>query len=537
MISKIKFIEYRKFKDIEVSFSKGINIISGINGTCKTSLLHIIANSFKKVKKNDAFIDFNKLNVMVNPKIETLAKQARTYSDPNKNVKGILYTVEYFDKRKLSFRKKNDSVGSDANTRFRVIPKYESHKNEKLPSVPIIYLGLTRLIPFQQIEDKSFKMSSINVPEEVINDTISIYNELLNEKIIIDNKNDFVNFENIKKRINFKTDSKEIDSNTISDGQDNLYSIATALASLKYINIQKISQESILLIDELDATLHPDLQIRLLDKLYHYSKSYNIQVVSTTHSIDIVEKSLNNMRRNKEYNVIYITNKNKLEVDILGKDDLNIEIIKSKLYCININDLYSDKIVIISEDKEAQLFLNELFISFGEKDKCFEKIRKRLYIAESTIGCGNIINIFSSESNKKIFSEKQIGIVDGDCNNNKVLLDNNLIKLPGDDSPEILLFKYCKCKDDSNSDNFFNKNQFNNENAYDYNFYQQHLKTKINECIEKSDREKNKQLFNSYLDYFVYVMKYWIDENNQSETVKRFKCNIEALYNKILSKS
>ena len=39
MISKLKIIEYRKLKNILINFSKNINVISGTNGTCKSSLV------------------------------------------------------------------------------------------------------------------------------------------------------------------------------------------------------------------------------------------------------------------------------------------------------------------------------------------------------------------------------------------------------------------------------------------------------------------------------------------------------------------
>ncbi|WP_221018889.1 AAA family ATPase, partial [Klebsiella pneumoniae] len=50
MIKTIKIHKYRKLENISFNFENGINIISGTNGTCKTSLLHIISNSFKAPK-------------------------------------------------------------------------------------------------------------------------------------------------------------------------------------------------------------------------------------------------------------------------------------------------------------------------------------------------------------------------------------------------------------------------------------------------------------------------------------------------------
>lgn len=47
MVETIKFVKYKKFNEITLGFSDNINVIAGANGTCKTSLLHIISNSFK----------------------------------------------------------------------------------------------------------------------------------------------------------------------------------------------------------------------------------------------------------------------------------------------------------------------------------------------------------------------------------------------------------------------------------------------------------------------------------------------------------
>ncbi|HDR1474452.1 TPA: AAA family ATPase, partial [Pasteurella multocida] len=49
MIKRIYFKHYRKLQDFSLDFSKEINVISGENGTCKSSILHIVSNAFQKV--------------------------------------------------------------------------------------------------------------------------------------------------------------------------------------------------------------------------------------------------------------------------------------------------------------------------------------------------------------------------------------------------------------------------------------------------------------------------------------------------------
>jgi recombinational DNA repair ATPase RecF len=47
MLKSINFLHYRKIQNIEMRFKNGINAISGENGTCKSSILHIIGNSYQ----------------------------------------------------------------------------------------------------------------------------------------------------------------------------------------------------------------------------------------------------------------------------------------------------------------------------------------------------------------------------------------------------------------------------------------------------------------------------------------------------------
>ena len=127
MIKSIKFIQYRKLKNISFQFSEGVNIISGSNGTCKSSILYIISNSFKQVtQKNTRLSDkaslktIKQINKLINPKIETLTKGDKQYNNPAKDVKGTLYECTYLNDLTINFRRHN----SKQDSRYAVKPKY-----------------------------------------------------------------------------------------------------------------------------------------------------------------------------------------------------------------------------------------------------------------------------------------------------------------------------------------------------------------------------------------------------------------------------
>ncbi|EBT0961245.1 AAA family ATPase, partial [Salmonella enterica] len=47
MIKNIDFVSFKKLKGINLPFDSHLNVISGTNGACKTTLLHLISNAFQ----------------------------------------------------------------------------------------------------------------------------------------------------------------------------------------------------------------------------------------------------------------------------------------------------------------------------------------------------------------------------------------------------------------------------------------------------------------------------------------------------------
>jgi len=440
MIEKLSIVRYRKLKDIELSFSHGVNILSGTNGTCKSSILHIISNSFQAVKKTDSRLRdadslecINKINSICNPKIESLTRGDKKHNDPAPGHKGELYSVTLTDKKRFSFRRHNSPKAS----RYAVKPPYKAGQSESLYPIPIIYLGLFRLFPYGEFQqdDNASKIRKA-LPQKYLEDIASLYKEFTGFDVAYTCQQ---NMGEIKKRAEFSTDKEGIDSNTVSAGEDNLFIILTAVVSLKYY-FQSLNEnreqkiESILLIDELDASLHPAFQIKLLEFFEEYSNQYKMQVYFTTHSFSLLKEAFR-----KKHTVIYLQERFDSVVPMQDADIFKIEMnLQQKLR----RDMYfPSKIPIFTEDEEARSLLKEIFDYFSRVDNNgFARVQSYFHFVDASVGASNLTSIFKDRMLLRS-TLRSICILDGDDNTD---IHNCIMTLPGGECPEIFAIEHAR---------------------------------------------------------------------------------------------
>lgn len=532
-------MRYRKMKDLEFQFTDGINVISGTNGTCKTSLLHIISNSFQAVTKTCDWIQdpnciyiINKVNSILNPKIERLTKGDKKFNDPANGHKGTLLKVEYYNYSTLDFRKHI----SPKNNRYSIKPYYGKGNQDSLPYCPIIYLGLSRLFPFGEFQnEETVKSINNSLPKEYQDEISKIYEDFTHLKVFSSAPQQMGD---IKVRSDFSSEKEGVDSNTISDGEDNLFILLTALISLKYYFNSITSKnyiESILLIDELDGTLHPSFQYKILNLFRKFAQEFKIQIIFTTHSLSILEYALQ-----KKDNVIYLID-NVTTVKRIEAPD----IYKIKMYLHNItdNDIYSGKkIPIFSEDAEARVFLNILFDFFTENYEGFSKVRNYFHIVNVNIGAKNILNIFEDIYLLKS-TMQSICILDGD-QHNKRDLNKHITVLPGIFSPEKLIMNYSVTLFEADDPFWIEPSILSC--GYGKIYYLDKIKPdfdsidiKIQELkkngisIHGKERELRKKIFEKHERFFELLFRHWINNPNNRNLIDPFYNDLHILFKKV----
>ena len=157
----------------------------------------------------------------------------------------------------------------------------------KIP-LPTIYLGMTRVLPVGEAEPgtasshaKSMHKDDAQLIADFINNVIS--GNKANASTITAQR-----IKNTGKMSGQPTHG--FDARCVSLGQDSLGSIALALASFKKLQREwRDYPGGLLIIDELDAGLHPHAIGALVKTLKKYAKSLELQIVATTHSPKLIE--------------------------------------------------------------------------------------------------------------------------------------------------------------------------------------------------------------------------------------------------------
>jgi AAA15 family ATPase/GTPase len=539
MIKKISISQFRKLKDLEFEFIKGINIISGSNGTCKTSLLHIVSNSFQAVNKSCSWIQeprcldiLNKVNSATNHKIESLTKGDKQHNDPANGHQGTLLTVEYINRGPLPFRKHNSKI----NNRYAVKPYYPRGTSESLPYCPVVYLGLARLFPFGEFKNEdALEGIKKSLPSEYQQEIADLYTSFTHITISSSTPQ---KMGDIKVRTDFISDMAGVDSNTISAGEDNLFMLLSTLVSLKYyyLSIQSNNDiESILLIDEFDATLHPSYQFKLLELIRKYTSEYKIQVIFTTHSLSLLEFALK-----KKDNVIYLIDN---VTSVLKMETPDIYKIRMFLHDETRDDIYTSKVIpVFSEDSEARIFLNVLLDYFETNINGFTKVRRFFHLVDANIGSTNLINIFSDIYLLKS-TMQSICILDGD-QWSKRNLDKYIIVLPGEDSPEKLIMDYSLQLLD-NDDPFWTTDTILSLNYGKAN-YLSSRKPDIDEITRRLrelrdsgesthgvEREMRKKVFLKHQRFFEILFRHWVNNNGHKEQINKFYKDLHIMFRKV----
>lgn len=527
MFKKLILNNFRLFEDKTIVLGRYLTVLAGRNSTGKSTILGILANS-GEIKKSkgltysgkqfraefgEIFHGSKKFDVSLSKRMKVIL------SDDEGN------EVDYRDFR-TAWQNQNGKE------RFRVIPSKiseEGKKTEAKLEVPVLYLGLSRLYPIGESDEDNIKTSKMKFDTdknkhwfvEKYNEILSLYDDI--EQI----SNLSIGETSKKNGVGIKT--HKYDHLTNSAGQDNLGQILLSVLSFDRLKKEWVGDwhGGLLLIDEVDATLHPAAQKRLLDLLYKEAKRLNIQVVVTTHSSDL----LKHICSKTEYNNNDINNN--IELYYFSTGNRHLEIKRNLNYSSIENDLMvqsmiqgTNKIKVYTEDEEARWFL----------DKLIPELLLYIEILDVKIGCDQLISLYMADIS---YFGNCLIVLDGDVTDKdlssipKTLRNklNNIIKLPGCVRPEEVIYNYIINLPDEHP--YWEKiDKF----GFNWTYFKENGPDSTNYSQEK-ERERYKKWFKEHEEFFntTSLFEYWMKDNDHE--VKSFKTRFKKAYNSIASRT
>jgi predicted ATPase len=391
IIKEIHIEKFRAFADVSFKLGKRITAIAGRNATQKTTVLGMIGQPFSITQENNPMFGCKTIDGY-----DFKSQFSEKFKFSSREQAGEhRWTLQLYDKIHYQDGEVKDYFIAETISRNKTNGKLriwnaedKSHKAGRgFVQIPVYYLSLSRLYPIGEVS--TTRSLDINLSEKEKEYCLRHYREILHIMDVEGTASMGVEVKNAKQKFAGVTDGKH-DIFTNSAGEGNISRILLAMCSFGRLKdtYGDNYKGGILLIDELDATVYPYSQKKLVEYLFEAANDFNVQVVFTTHSPIVLEsviacqkslmtrqhKGLKKMNQNiHDATIIY------LESDLIHDGQItalnvnnNIELRK----CINYMDLMytmSDmKLHVYFEDAVAASLVEYLLKQYDiDSDKFF----------------------------------------------------------------------------------------------------------------------------------------------------------------------
>ena len=458
IIKSVEITNFRSLPHKEIPIAKNITIVSGRNATCKTTLLGIISHPFGSRKSSP------ELDIWGKPMVSKFGEIFK-FSNIHDGACNHEYVINLYQntphgksvqvkaynrssKELENYDEDDDDIVS-ANQSFKpprfVVGKTRLSGQGHL-KYPVMYLGLKRLLPIGETTKLKITPSTFTSDENMW--FTDWYRKIMADPIVV--KTSLTNSSKEKDSIGFSTET--YDASTNSAGQDNIGKIIGATLSFKRLKENSTPENKynggILIIDEIDASLHPAGQRSLFSFLYTMSKQYDIQIIVTTHSLEFIREASEQQRladHPTRIGIIYFLRKPLGEgfaIDFEHNPPLSYIEQDINLLLNKPNKKTSNKVSVYVEDNEAKLILKSIFSS---------EINRRVNITSMDLGCGELNKLVTIYLPKIKELQSLFIVLDGDQSTENA----KIVSMPGGKSPERIIFDLLENKAQNPSDPFW----------------------------------------------------------------------------------
>jgi len=519
-IDGIRLSNFRTFNEKNMDLGDVITVVSGKNGTMKSTLLGLIAHPFSSPNNaQDAF---------GNP-LKTKHGDV-FYLSPEKDSEQYIYYLRIttvdditFEEPIRVYKRKNPN----GTYRHRLTVGRDNKEGRGNFMLNTSFVNLKRLIPMidtnAQIRDEEMEKSL----EKYVSEG---YMKILQKDAF--SKPVQVSDKAIKQTFG-PGEEAQYDYKSISSGEDNIGHILNKMyAFLQYKTNIPSALQGIFCIDEMEASLHPVAQINLFNFIYDWAKKNHIQVVINTHSLYLIQYviELQYKLKNKEDIVLnmistaFVSDKN---YNIIKNPDYN-EAYKELTFrdIDTIHEIY--KVFIICEDDVAEYFLKRVIA----KNRVLSRLEFLHGLNEGEIGngCNGLKSLIKNGqkllNNCIVFFDPDVDVSDLKKYSSKFLVLPSRYGMAFE--KEVVKYIY----DLKGDDEFFKR--FNKErDAFINDFSDKEILCLSDiERIKKDNVKKYKNWANMNINNFKKYVTYYVKHN---DCVDSFRLELEKTLNDIFT--
>jgi predicted ATPase len=428
-IKSINIKKFRGFSGVEFKLGSLLTVIAGQNGTQKTTLLGILSQPFTVTDKSNPI---KAERPLCGGNYKSAFSQKFKLSEEYDTAGKHEWTLSFKDEGQENFTAES-IPRSKSSSEIRFWRKGTKGKGSGYIQLPVIFLSLSRLFPIG--EDENIGNSD---DVTLTNQEFDFFKHWHN-KILITTGLDVQSADYLassqKNTLGVNTNCYDWKMN--SAGQDNIGKILLAVLSFKRLkeNHKEAYSGGILAIDELDATLYPASQVKLLRALRKFASDYDLQIITTTHSLNILEKACSDQESVKLKGQTKVVFLKKVDDHIHALENITYEKIKNILQITLSPSRKKRKITTFTEDEECRIFLKGLV-----------KQKASLDCVDIALGCNNLIDL-SLRGVPGFKYPNSLIVLDGDVTPNKkqmrkVKKAKNIVVLPGEKSPETVIASF-----------------------------------------------------------------------------------------------
>lgn len=259
---KLKSVFFKKLKglnNVNIEFSDTLTAIMGVNGSGKTTVIHALACVYQP----DANGENHRFPEFFVPNTDSLWQGSEFH---------VVNTIENSKGKKMILPSRKYSKDSD-----RWSPRYSNR-----PKKNIYYVGIDTCLPAIEKETTKNRIiyKSSQLTDKIYSKVAKISAYILNKdyNCLIDNSYRNKHFIGVKMHSGLKYSSLSMGS-----GEQRVIKIIDVML--------KAEAYSLVLIDEIDLLLHVSALRKLIEMVHDIAQKKHIQVVFTTHSLEMINLS------------------------------------------------------------------------------------------------------------------------------------------------------------------------------------------------------------------------------------------------------